>query len=67
VIQARFDKFGKQLPDTGFGCGCELCARSNAPRYERRRDVRGASPWGPLRRYLTQMVRNMRVDRPQAA
>ena len=37
-MQARFDKDGKQLPDTGHGCGCRLCAISNAPRYERRDD-----------------------------
>src|SRR5438034_5447575 len=39
-MQARFDKDGKQLPDTGHGCGCRLCAISNAPRYERRDDPR---------------------------
>jgi hypothetical protein len=66
-MQARFNKFGKKLPDTGHGCGCELCAITNAPRYERRRDVRGAASWDLLRRRLTQIVRSMRVDRRQAA
>ncbi|MDQ6880414.1 MAG: hypothetical protein M3082_22455 [Candidatus Dormibacteraeota bacterium] len=67
MIQARFDKFGKQLPDTGYGCGCELCARANAPRYDRRRDIRSAGSWGPLRRRLAQMVRSLTTGRPQAA
>jgi hypothetical protein len=66
-MQARFNKVGKRLPDTGHGCGCELCARSNAPRYERRRDARSAGPWGPLRRRLVQLVRSLGTSRPQAA
>jgi hypothetical protein len=64
---ARVDKFGKQLPDTGHGCGCELCARANAPRYERRREQRGDDLWGPTRRGLAQMVRTILGSRPQAA
>ena len=35
-MQARFDKQGRPLPDTGRGCGCQQCADANAPRYERR-------------------------------
>ena len=67
MMQARFNKFGKRVPDSGHGCGCELCARTNAPRYERRKDARSAGPWGPMRRRLAQMVRSLRSDRPQAA
>jgi hypothetical protein len=67
MMQARFDKFGRRLPDTGHGCGCLLCARLNAPRYERRRDFRTAGPWGPLRRWLAQVVRSLSTGRPQAA
>jgi len=66
-IQARIDKFGKKLPDTGRGCGCELCARSNAPRYERRHNIARAGLWGPLRRQLAQIVRSLNPGRPQAA
>jgi hypothetical protein len=66
-MQARFDKFGKRLPDTGHGCGCELCARSNAPRYERRRDLRVAGAWGPFKRGLARLVRSVGVGRRQAA
>jgi len=66
-MQARFDKFGKRLPDTGHGCGCELCARSNAPRYERRHDARVAGSWGPFKRRLAKIARSVGVGRPQAA
>src|SRR5260370_40392032 len=47
VAHARFDKFGKRLPDTGRGCGCQLCAVSNAPRYERRKTLRVDQLWSP--------------------
>src|ERR1700694_1105446 len=30
-MQTRYDKHGRQLPDTGHGCGCKLCAASDAP------------------------------------
>jgi len=35
-VQARFDKLGRRLADTGRGCGCQQCADAGAPRYERR-------------------------------
>jgi hypothetical protein len=60
-MQARFDKQGRQLPDTGHGCGCKLCAESGAPRYERRRAGRGAA-WGPLRRSLARVVGKLVAD-----
>jgi hypothetical protein len=68
-MQARFDKNGRRLPDTGHGCGCQLCADSNAPRYERRQDpARAAQRWNPLRRRLVRIVRNLRREgRPQVA
>lgn len=68
-MQARFDKHGKRLPDTGHGCGCKLCVESNAPRYERRvEELRsGATPWSPMRRRLVRLVRRLRPRRPQAA
>ena len=57
----RLDKDGKQLPDTGRGCGCELCAEANAPRYERRsRPVR--APWSELHRMLVQPLYRRRVS-----
>jgi hypothetical protein len=54
-MQARFDKQGNRLPDTGHGCGCQLCADTNAPRYERRRTER-TTAWSPLRRRLVQTL-----------
>ena len=64
-MQARFDKQGNRLPDTGRGCGCQLCADSNAPRYERRQSER-ASAWGPLHRRLARVVRTVAPNRPEA-
>lgn len=58
----RFDKHGRQLADTGHGCGCQLCARANAPRYERRSDAEredGGPSWSPLRRRLNRIVRSL--------
>jgi len=68
-MQARFDKHGKRLPDTGHGCGCQLCANTNAPRYERRDDAQERAPgeWSPLRRRLARLVRRIRpAGRPDA-
>jgi len=68
-MQARFDKRGKRLPDTGHGCGCTLCAASNAPRYERRQEMREDEEggWSPLRRGLVRLIRNLGSARPFAA
>ena len=67
-MQARFDKHGKRLPDTGYGCGCKLCAEVNAPRYERRTDPqRATSPWSPLRRGLVRFLRGLRPARQTQA
>ncbi|TMF69460.1 MAG: hypothetical protein E6H82_13785 [Chloroflexi bacterium] len=68
-MQARFDKDGKQLPDTGHGCGCRLCAISNAPRYERRDDPQDrVGEWSPLRRRLVRLMKRFRpAARPQPA
>jgi len=65
-MQARFDKQGNRLPDTGHGCGCQLCADSNAPRYERRRSERD-SAWSPLRRRLVSALRSLAPNRPETA
>ncbi len=70
AIHARFDKQGNRLPVTGHGCGCKLCAESNAPRYERRAEDgfrSDATVWSPLRRRLVRLVRSVRPRRPQAA
>ncbi len=58
AIQHRFDKQGRQLPDSGRGCGCQLCAESKAARYERRREERSTGTWGPWRRRLLQVVQS---------
>lgn len=65
-MQARFDKQGNQLPDTGHGCGCQLCADANAPRYERRRSERD-SEWSPLRRNLARALRSLVPNRAETA
>jgi len=67
LARARFDKRGRQLPDTGHGCGCAQCARSNAARYERRSDpARDGGEWNSLRRRLVRFVRSLlgRVPAP---
>jgi len=66
-MQARFDKNGRRLPDTGRGCGCELCAESNAPRYERRHAARTSGRWNSLRRGLARMIGSLAGGRAQAA
>ena len=65
-MQARFDKRGTRLADTGHGCGCQLCAESNAPRYERRESERSTA-WSPLRRRLVHLVRVLGRRRPLTA
>jgi hypothetical protein len=65
-MQARFDKQGRKLPDTGHGCGCQLCADTGAPRYERRTSDRDCS-WGPLRRRLVLALARVIPNRPEAA
>jgi hypothetical protein len=60
MAQVRYDKEGRRLPDTGHGCGCGLCADSNAPRYERRRDpTRSSAEWGSLQRRLVRFVHGL--------
>ncbi|HET6311275.1 MAG TPA: hypothetical protein VFH00_09765 [Candidatus Nitrosotalea sp.] len=67
-MQARFDKFGRRLPDTGHGCGCTLCAAANAPRYERRQEQRlNSSEWTTMRRRLARAVRSLGFQRPHTA
>jgi hypothetical protein len=66
-MQARFDKHGRRLPDTGRGCGCSQCADSNAAPYERRGGGRAAGIWSPLRRRLSLMLRSLTTTRREAA
>lgn len=65
-MNARFDKEGNRLPDTGHGCGCQLCADADATRYERRRSAHTAV-WSPLRRRLARAFRNLIPTRPELA
>ena len=69
MAQARFDKQGRRLPDTGRGCGCQMCAESDAPRYERRAEAaRNGGEWSRLRRGLVRLVRSVASSgRPQTA
>jgi len=67
-MQARFDKAGRRLPDTGRGCGCQLCADAEAPRYERRRDPARDSRWSSVRRRVVRFVgglRGQQAGRPE--
>jgi hypothetical protein len=67
-MQARFDKHGRRLPDSGHGCGCTLCAAANAARYERRHEQRlNSREWTMLRRRLTRMMRSIGDQRPHVA
>jgi hypothetical protein len=67
-MYARFDKHGRRLADTGHGCGCTLCAASNAPRYERRREPRAdRGRWSSPGRRVIRLIRNLRSSRPFAA
>lgn len=69
-MQARFDKRGRQLPGTGHGCGCQLCAADGAPRYERRHMARAAAgdTWSTLRRGLVRLARAVHIPgRPEVA
>jgi len=60
MAQARYDKQGRQLPDTGYGCGCRLCAESNAPRYERRSDPdRAGGEWGLVQRRVVRFLHGL--------
>jgi hypothetical protein len=59
LAQARFDKQGRRLPDTGHGCGCRLCAEANAPRYERRSGPERSGEWGSLQRWLMRLVHGL--------
>jgi hypothetical protein len=65
-MNARFDKEGNRVPDTGHGCGCQQCANANAARYERRRAAHTAA-WSPLRRRLALALRNLIPIRPELA
>jgi hypothetical protein len=68
VVQARFDKHGRRVPDSGHGCGCTMCAAANAPRYERRQEQRLTSrEWTSLRRRLARVIRSFGSQRPRAA
>jgi len=57
----RLDKDGRHLPDTGRGCGCEMCAEANAARYERRSQPERA-PWSTLHRRLVQPLYRLLVS-----
>ena len=64
-MQARFDKQGKRLPDTGRGCGCQQCADSDAARYERRVDgAARESVWIPIQRAVVGVLLKFRRRQP---
>ena len=64
AAQSRYDKNGRQLPDTGRGCGCRLCEDAGAPRYERRGNItRAGGSWSAVRRTLLRMVHSVAPPR----
>ena len=65
-MQARFDKQGNPLPDTGHGCGCQMCADSDAPRYERRAEER-TRDWTAMRRQWHRLVHRLGGQRREVA
>lgn len=67
ATQTRYDKAGRQLPDTGRGCGCQLCEVVGAPRYERRAETpRSGGRWSELRRSAVRLIRSLqRASDPQ--
>ena len=59
---ARFDKHGNELPETGHGCGCQICADNHAA------EVRGSRPWAAAQRRVLELIKKLISDgRPQAA
>jgi len=67
ATQNRYDKAGKQLPDTGRGCGCQLCAASGAARYERRADIpRSGGHWSEIRRSVVRLISGFETFAPLA-
>lgn len=65
AIRIRYDKAGKQLPDTGRGCGCRQCEASGAPRYERRAESpRGGGRWNEVQRRLVKLIRHFEPPEP---
>ena len=59
---ARFDKDGNPLPETGHGCGCQICADNHAAQ------VRAARPWAAARRRALDLIKKLTSDdRPQTA
>ncbi|HEY6114370.1 MAG TPA: hypothetical protein VI172_00275 [Candidatus Dormibacteraeota bacterium] len=57
---ARFDKHGKALPDSGHGCGCQICADAYAEK------VRQTRPLAVVRRRIAGLIDRLASDhRPQ--
>ena len=42
---ARFDKVGNQMPATGHGCGCQICADAHSERVKRTRPLAAVRIW----------------------
>jgi hypothetical protein len=57
---ARFDKHGNRLPETGHGCGCQICADAHAARLDEMR------PWARATRIVRKLIA-ADTGRPQAA
>jgi hypothetical protein len=47
---ARFDKHGNRLPDTGHGCGCQICADAHAARH------RSTGAWSRVVRFVRSLI-----------
>jgi hypothetical protein len=59
---ARFDKHGNPLPDSGHGCGCQICADNHAAQ------VSASKPWAAAQRRIVELVKKITSgSRPQTA
>ena len=58
---ARYDKVGNQMPATGHGCGCQICADAHVERVRRTR------PLAVVRHRIAGLIEKLTSERrPQA-
>jgi len=58
---ARYDKVGNQMPATGHGCGCQICADAHIERVRRTR------PLAAVRHRIAGLIEKLTSERrPQA-
>jgi hypothetical protein len=55
---ARYDKDGNPLPDTGHGCGCQICADAHAAHQVQA----GSRPWTAAQRRVVELIKKLTSD-----